>query len=816
MNASVEWLNAFLDAGKSATELRDLLTAHTATVEEVIPMRADLAPIVVARVVEERPHPDSDHLHLTRVDIGTGELLEVVCGAPNVAAGKLYPFAPTGTVMPGGLRIEKRKIRGHTSNGMLCSARELGLGQEHEGILELSVQASPGTPLLRAMAIGDTRLVVDVLPNRPDLLSHLGLAREVAALSGARFSIPRVGVAGIEVPAPKRFRRAGNAGGIVLHLEDASLATRYMGIVVREVKVGPSPQWLIDRLAAVGSRSINNVVDATNYVLHDLGQPTHAFDLDRFDLETKLPQKTVVVRTAKPGETLVTLDGVQRALTPEMTVIADSIRPVGLAGVMGGQDTEVGPETTSIFIEAANFVPSRTRRTRRLAGLSTDASYRFERGVDIALTPLALERVAQLVIALAGGRVEHPPVDLYAGDPPPRPLILRTARLHRVLGLELPADRVAQLLRSVGCIADAEDGGTVVRCLPPTWRQDLVAEVDLIEEVARLHGYEALPNEIRPYRPGTTNDSPLWSVAARLREMLSALGMLEARPIPFVAGGEAHVRLLNPLAENEAHLRRTVLESLARRAEYNLAHMQGNVRLYEIGSAFEPGESLPDETLRIGLLVMGDREPAHFAGPPAAPFDAWDAKGLAERVGRVAFGAGAVILEPSQDDERLWTISVDGEARGEVRRVALDAPVWAQPAFGVELVLGSMSNNDVAPPGEHAHGASESAPERRTRQYRPLPSTPASEFDLAILLPPGVSAARVEEVIRDAAGELLERLAAFDQYEGSGVEAGHRSVAWRLTLRHPERTLRDKEIEGRRTKILAALEQELNVRQRTS
>jgi phenylalanyl-tRNA synthetase beta chain len=817
MNASAEWLNAFLDAPRSATELRDLLTAHTATVEELIPLRADLAPIVVARVVEERPHPDSDHLHLTKVDIGTGELLDVVCGAPNVAAGKLYPFAPTGTVMSGGLKIEKRKIRGHTSNGMLCSARELGLGQEHEGILELSLDVAPGTPLLAAMPLGDSRLVVDVLPNRPDLLSHLGLAREVAAMTGARLALPDIGVAGIDIPAAKRFRRAGNAGGIVLHLEDAALASRYMGIVVRGVKVGPSPQWLVDRLAAVGSRSINNVVDATNYVLHELGQPTHAFDLAKFDLETKLPQKTVVVRSAKSGGTLVTLDGVERKLTPDMTVIADAMRPVGLAGVMGGRDTEVDLGTTDIFIEAANFVPSRTRRTRRLAGLSTDASYRFERGVDLAITPAALERVAQLVIALAGGRVDHPPVDLYAGDPPPRPLILRSTRLRRVLGVDLEATRVATLLRGVGCVADVEDEGGVVRCIPPSWRMDLVSEVDLVEEAARLHGYAALPDEIRPYRPGTSADAPLWTVAGRLRESLSALGLLEARPIPFVAGGDAHVRLLNPLAENEAHLRRTLLESLARRAEYNLAHMHGNVRLYEIGSAFSPGESLPDETIRVALLVMGDREPLHFAGPPAMAYDAWDAKALAERTARVAFPAAEIALQPTEGDGgQLWSVLVDGEARGEVRRVALDAPVWAKPAYGVELILGSMSNNDVAPPGEHAHGTTESPAPRRPTPYRPLPSTPAAEFDLALLLPLGVTAAKVEEVIRSAAGDLLERLAAFDQYEGSGIEAGHRSVAWRLTLRHPERTLRDKEIEGRRTRILSALHQELNVRQRTS
>jgi phenylalanyl-tRNA synthetase beta chain len=817
MNASVEWLNAFLDAPRTARELRDLLTAHTATVEEMIALRADLAPIVIARVVEERAHPDSDHLHLTKVDMGTGELLDVVCGAPNVAAGKLYPFAPTGTVMPGGLKIEKRKIRGHTSNGMLCSARELGLGQEHEGILELALDAAPGTPLLQAMPLGDTRLVVDVLPNRPDLLSHLGLAREVAAITGASLDLPDIGVESIEIPAPKRFRRAGNAGGIVLHLEDATLASRYMGIVVRGVRVGPSPQWLVDRLAAVGSRSINNVVDATNYVLHELGQPTHAFDLGKFDLETELPQKTVVVRSAKAGEILVTLDGVTRELSPEMTVIADATRPVGLAGVMGGADTEVGPETVDIFIESANFAPLRTRRTRRLAGLSTDASYRFERGVDVALAPRALDRVARLVIALAGGRVESAPVDLYAGDAPPQPLVLRTQRMQRVLGVPLHAEHAASLLRSVGCIADVEEAGTSVRCIAPTWRLDLVSEIDLIEEIARLNGYERLPDEIRPYRPGTSSDAPLWITSARLRAVLSAAGLLEARPIPFVNGSNDHVRLRNPLAENEAHLRRTLLESLARRAEYNLTHMQGNVRLYEIGSAFTPGDPLPDETVRVAFLLMGERDPLHFAGPASTAYDAWDAKGLAEQTARTAFPLASIAVEPAaQLSDVLWQITVDGSVRGEVRQLTLDAPIWAKPAFGVEIVLGAMSNGDVAPPGEHAHGATEEPSVRTPRPYRALPSTPASEFDLALLLPHGVAAAQVESTIREAAGDLLERIELFDLYEGAGVDAGYRSVAWRLTLRHPERTLRDKEIEGRRSKILAALQQELNVRQRTS
>jgi phenylalanyl-tRNA synthetase beta chain len=518
-------------------------------------------------------------------------------------------------------------------------------------------------------------------------------------------------------------------------------------------------------------------------------------------------------------------------------VIADSSNPIALAGVMGGRDTEVDERTTDILVEVATFDPARTRRTRRAAGLSTDASYRFERGVDVALAPVALERVSNLIVSLAGGMVESPPVDLYAGDPVRAPIVLRTSRLARVLGIPLPPSRAATLLEAIGCRADVEEGGAAVHVLPPTWRRDLVAEVDLIEEVARLHGYEQLPDEIRPYRPGTSSDAPMWTLAARLRELLSGAGLLEARPIPFVNGGEDHVRLLNPLAENEAHLRRTVLESLARRAEYNLSHMQGNIRLYEIGSVFAQGaDALPDERAHLGILIMGSREPAHFSSP-AGVLDAWDAKWLAEEAARIVAGGETVTLDPaaqqgegagSADADVLWRVLIGGVRRGDVRRVPLDAPVWAAPAYGVELELGALSNADVAPPGEHAHadatdaevsvaGVAGSAAVGVTRpKYTPLPTTPASEFDLALLLPAGVRAADVERVIRESAGDLLEHLVAFDQYEGPGIPPDYRSVAWRLTLRHPERTLRDKEIEGRRAKILSALQQELHVRQRST
>ena len=385
-----------------------------------------------------------------------------------------------------------------------------------------------------------------------------------------------------------------------------------------------------------------------------------------------MPEKTIVVRSAKDGETLVTLDGVTRKLTSEMTVIADSVRPIALAGVMGGQETEVGENTKDIFVEVATFDAPRTRRTRRAAGLSTDASYRFERGVDVGVAPRALARVAALIMSLAGGQVLAPPVDLHAGDPTKTPIVLRTSRVARVLGVSLEASRISRLLKSIGCTADVEEGGAAIHVIAPTWRRDLVAEVDLIEEIARLNGYDSLPDTIRAYRPGTSNDAPLWTVAAQLRDALAGAGLLEARPTPFVAGGDEHVRVLNPLAENEAHLRRSLLESLARRAEFNLSHMQGNVRLYEIGSAFEKGsDALPDESVRVAILVMGDRDPAHFTNAKPAQIDAWDAKGLAELVARIAApGRGALVPTESGGDV-LWNIAVDGEVLGHVSRVPL-------------------------------------------------------------------------------------------------------------------------------------------------
>ena len=338
-----------------------------------------------------------------------------------------------------------------------------------------------------------------------------------------------------------------------------------------------------------------------------------------------------------------------------------------------------------------------------------------------------------------------------------------------------------------------------------------------MEEVARLRGYDTFPDELRPYRASSVPDAPLHLTARRLRDALVAEGLLETRPMPFVKGAaEGYVRVRNPLAENEAYLRTELLDSLARRAEHNLAHMQGNVRLFETGAAFHPaGARLPREEMRVAALVMGERRPPHFTEPRPPHYDAWDAKALGERVASVAFPGARVELRPAGQGDLLWEIAVDGAVRGRVVRVALDAPVWAAPAFGVELTLAELESVDVAAQGASAY-ASGSGDRARTQvpAFRPLPVTPAAEFDLALLLPDGMAAVRVEETIRKAAGELLERVVLFDEFRGQGVPEGQRSVAWRLTFRHPERTLRDKEVEGRREKLLRTLESELGVRPR--
>jgi phenylalanyl-tRNA synthetase beta chain len=674
--------------------------------------------------------------------------------------------------------------------------------------LPLSTEAVPGTPLLKILEGADTRLVVDVLSNRPDLLSHRGLAREIAAATSKQLKSPAV--IDIQAPAPIPAFASGMTAGVRVVVDHATDSPAYMGVVIRGVKIGPSPQWLVDRLTAVGVRSINNLVDATNYMLHGFGQPMHAFDLDA------LRGGVVQVRRAKAGESLVTLDGISRTLDPEMVVIADAERAQGLAGIMGGRTSEVGDKTVNVFLEIATFDPRRTRRTSRTLGLSTDASYRYERGVPQELPADVYRTTLQLIIELCGGAIAGAPALVTAPERERRKLTLRTARVRTILGVDIPSAESARLLNAVGFEAVPIEGDLAVTA--PWFRSDIAREIDLIEEIARLRGYETFPSDLRPYRPSAVPDPALLDTTRRLTDALVGLGFLEARPLSFVAdAGPEGVRLRNPLGDSEPYLRSDLLGPLSRRAEYNLDRKQGDLRLFEIGTIFRRGPTArPIEEVRVAALLMGARRPPHFTEPDPPAFDEWDAKAIAERLIALAFPGVPIALQPATDGDELWTLYAAEAAVGVVTRVRLDAPAWARAAYGIELALETTVTAAVAPPGANAYATvAELAKARVVPRYVAPPTFPAVERDVSLLVPDSLEggAGEVERVLK-AEGGLLEEIRLVSEYRGPGVDAGDRSVTWRLTFRHPTRTLTEKEVDERQRKLLRTLETELGVRQR--
>jgi len=799
MIVSRRWLEALLDRTLDARDVADRLTLHAAAVDAVVPLHQDLNDILIARVLEVKKHPDADRLSLCLVDRGGGGTpVEVVCGAPNVQAGKTYPYAPVGAVLPGGLKLERKKIRGVESNGMLCSAKELGLGADHAGILELDTTAAPGTRFVDAMGIADHQIVIDVPANRPDLLCHKGVARELGASLGAPVKLPPIpGAKPLSLSPAVRQSARGAVDGVEVRLEDPEGAPRYMIAVIRGVRVGPSPAWLAGRLTALGHRPINNVVDATNYILFELNQPLHAFDLAR------LRGPAVVVRRARPGEKIVTLDGVTRTLTADMTAICDAEHPTIVAGVMGSAESEVSASTTDLVLECAYFQPTRIRRTRRALELSSESSYRFERGIDMLGMPDALRRAIELIIAVAGGEVRAPALDLWPEPQQERAIFLRPERVSRLLGVEVERAELERVLTAVGFFVAPKDGRLAVQV--PGWRPDVTREVDLIEEVARLKGYDAFPDELRAYRPGTVPDAPDERARARIREQLVRAGLLEARTLPLgPPDGPDAVPILNPMSAEEAYLRGRLVPGLVRRIEYNWANRNRDIRLFEVGTVFRKpaGEqgagsgSLPQEWTSVAGVLTGARRPAHWSeGAKVPDMDIWDLKYHFELA--VAVAAPACDVRPATGGAVGWeAVERGGAVVGWAGPLEGDAPVWAAPLFGFEVRLSAAQQSFVA--------------------YRPLPLQPPVERDVALVLPPGVTAAQVSDVLRRTVGPLLERLEVFDEYRGPGIPAGHRSVAWHCTFRDPERTLRERDVDALLARGLAALEGELGVRRRES
>ncbi len=803
MIVSRRWLEALLGRPLEGQDVADRLARQVAPVDGVVPIHQDLREVLIGKVLEVRQHPNADRLTLCLVDAGGGAPLEVVCGAPNVQAGKSYPFAPVGATLPGGLKLERRTIRGVESNGMLCSAKELGLGVDHAGILELDTDAPPGTPFLEAIPLADEQIVIDVSANRPDLLCHKGVARELAVSLGATVKLPEIGRMGgstdrrIAKPSDHpAIRRSAVVDGVQVSLEDPEGAPRYMIAVIRGVTVRQSPPWLATRLQGIGQRSINNIVDATNYILFEVNQPLHAFDL------AKLRGPAVVVRRAKPGEQIVTLDGVSRRLTADMTAICDAERPTIVAGVMGSNDSEVSESTTDIVLECAYFQPTRIRRTRRTLGLSSESSYRFERGIDMLGMPDALARAIALIRAVAGGEMREPPIDLWPEPQKPRSVFLREARVSHVLGVPVPRTEIERLLSAVGFVAAPKQDRLAVQV--PGWRPDVTREVDLIEEVARLRGYDSFPDELRPYRPGTVPDAPAELVLRRIRSQLVASGggLLEARTLPLgPADGPDAVPVLNPLSADEAHLRSRLLPGLVRRVEHNWAVGQRDIRLFEVGTVFRkaPTGARPIEELSLAIVLTGARHPPHWSDVTNAAklpdMDIWDLKQHFELA--VGVAAPSYDVQPAASGSGWVAVgSGGGEPVGTAAPLDADAPKWAGPLFGLEVRIA------VQP----------SAPTR----YQPLPTQPPVVRDISLVVVEGVTAGALEAVLRREGGALLERLDVLDEYRGpgGGLPPGTRGVTWRCTFRAPDRTLTERETVAVLEGMLRVAEERFGVRRR--
>ncbi len=834
MNISFQWLKALLPGlTESPEEIGETLALRGAPLEDLAYLAPGLDGVVVGKVESVDRHPDADRLTVCLVDTGS-DSVQVVCGAPNVQAGECYPYAPAGVTLPNGMTLKAVTIRGVESNGMLCSEAELDLGPDADGIMALPGDLEPGTALAPALGLDDWLLDVEVTPNRGDLLSHSGVAREVAHSGSGEVTLPPVpgsrgnpwaeteddtsltsgpgGSSEATVPVHTAESEA-SGGGVTVRIEDPERCSRYLGAVIRGVKVGPSPAWLASRIRAVGSRPINNVVDATNYVLMELGQPLHAFDL------AKLGGSAIVVRTARDGERIRTLDGEDRKLESEMLAICDASEPVAIAGVMGGADSEVSSETTDILLECALFDPKSVRATRNALGMSTDASYRFERGVDPEGMELAVRRAVEIILATAGG-VPDPAVL----DACPRPwaglsVSMRPSRVKTLLGITLSKAEIQDLLSPLGyqVINGSEADDSLTFAVPGFRSYDTLREVDLLEEVARTYGYDRFPADLGPFRPGTVPDHPLFRLEDDLRDLLVGEGFLEAQNMAFSPEAEGVVEVSNPVSKEEAWLRTRILPGLVRRVEYNLARGVRDIRLFELGTVFQagaatedankgPGEPpvAPEEEARVALAVTGARSPIHWRGEPL-DVDLWYLKGLLGRLGACArvkglgVEPGAPAGAPVVEGEGFTLVGEGGQAvgfAGSLEPGNVDAPAWAGPVWILEISLPAEPSPRPVP------------------LYKPPPAFPGVDRDLALLLPRGMAAQRVESVIRETAGPLLVDLAVFDLYEGEGIPDGHRSVAFRLRYQSGERTLTDQDVEQSVTAVVDRLREELGVEKR--
>ncbi len=798
MKVTWNWLCEFVALDVSVAQLADRLTMAGLEVESVEQTGRDLAGVMCAELVRVHPHPQGDRLSVCEVRPGDDTTVTVVCGATNLRAGERVAYAAPGSSLPVGSTITTTEVRGVASAGMLCSEAELGIGTDASGILILPGDAAIGERVGVVLGLEDTVLEIAITPNRGDCLSILGIAREIAALTGQRLRRQRLAV-----------RESGEAAAdlIAIRIADPDLCNRYVGRVLTDVKIAPSPMWMQNRLRAVGMRPLNNVVDVTNYVMLERGQPLHAFDYDR------LPSPEILVRRAGNDTRFTTLDAQVRVLTPDDLLITSGNVPVAIAGVMGGADTEVTDSTRRVLLESAWFAPGSVRRTARRLGLRTEASYRFERATDIDGVPLAPDRAAALIARLAGASVTRGRVDTYPSAKAPAPISLRLKRVQELLGMSISRADVTARLKSLGLGVSPATGGTLT-VLPPSYRSDLTREIDVIEEIVRLGGYENVPTTLPECVLSASVEEPGVRIQRDLKRLLIALGLSEGVLLSFcsrrlnalfpgLAAPAAPVPILNPVTQDEPEMRLSLLPGLLRALHDNLGQGTAEVGLFSLSKVFWKDGTFK-EALRLAAAIARKIPTAGLGGATTAEFT--DVKGLVDAIGDV-LGLPEPRWVPATDltafhPGKTARIEIDGRSCGVVgclhpaveEELKVAAPCWI-----FELDLQRLL---------------EYCPRRVI--YKDLPRFPVVVRDLAVVSEEGFASDQVIRFVKawPRGEQLIEDVFLFDQYVGPPIPPGKKSLAYSICYRAPDRTLTDAEVNELHGHLIAAVRDSLHVEPR--
>lgn len=796
MKTSIQWLRNYIDIPWKPAELAERLTMAGLEVEGMETLGEIPATVVVAEILTRQPHPDADKLSVCTVNVGAAEPLQIVCGAPNCDAGKRVPCAQIGTVLGADFKIKKSKIRGVESYGMLCAADELGLGNDHSGLLELAADAPIGVPVSEVL---DTDTVIDweITPNRSDWLSHIGIAREIAAVTGTydKLRLPEIGLVESET-----VKVADLAAVEVL---DPDLCPRYTARVIRNVKIGPSPDWMQKALRAVGLRPINNVVDITNYVMLECGQPLHAFDYEF------LAGHRIVVRRAMAGEKIVTLDETKLTLTTDNLLICDGERGVALAGIMGGLNSEIRETTTTVLLESAVFHTSNIRASSRNLGIATDSSHRYERGVDIEMCESASRRAAALMAQYAGGEVAAGLIDAYAQPYTPHTVTARFARINALIGVEIAPETVRELLRNLG-VGIAEMTDTTITISVPSFRHDLEREADIIEEVARLYGLDRIPAAQSACRSGGPRKADAFYVLEESRAQLRGLGLQETMTYSFV-NPEAAVRCtgiapeqviapVNPISAELGAMRPSLIPGLMQSTAHNIAHNLPDLAIFEQGRVLVNAPGYPEERNQIGIVMTGRVHPERFGAEKAAAVDFYDLKGVLEGwfLARRLTATCVPASHPAFVSGAAAAFEVDGEQVAVFGQVC--AALTADMRLKYPVLMALIELDRVL-----AHAG---AP----RRYEPLPQFPATSRDIALLADASLANQAVVDAVNSLRIPLIEKVELFDIYEDEqALGKDKKSVAYSVTYRDPKSTLTDEKVNRLHEKVRQHLVQTLGV-----